>query len=46
MIESPLRADMWETVPKGPGVFAGDSVSLGGGLHNQIRVVGFRLEGH
>lgn len=36
---------MWETVPKDLGVFAGDPVSLGG-LHNQIRVVGFSLEGH
>ncbi len=37
---------MWESVPKdSQGVFAGDPVSLGG-LHNQIRVVGFSFKGH
>ena len=42
MIGSPLRLDMWETVPKDVVVFAGDPA----GLHNQIIEVGPSLGGH
>ncbi len=45
MPKSLLGSDVWEPVPKDSGVFAGDPVSLGW-LHNQIRIVGFSLEGH